>query len=65
MTPDFSKLDHFAVDCPLFKHEWWWYFYDETWGYSHGPFKTFAEATKNLNNYYRYLDNGVVTHGKS
>lgn len=31
-----------------------WYFWDETWAYSYGPFETEEEARTKLNAYCRY-----------
>lgn len=31
-----------------------WYFWDETWTWSHGPFNTREEAERRLGEYIRY-----------
>jgi hypothetical protein len=33
-----------------------WYFWDETWGYCHGPEPTFLEAHKQLQEYIKWLN---------
>lgn len=35
-----------------------WYFYDETWSDSHGPYKDEAEARKHLKQYVQNLEEG-------
>lgn len=40
-----------------------WYFYDETWSHSHGPYATEEEARVMLKSYFEWLNTGVWPDG--
>ena len=50
-------MNHFWIE-PVFEREGKWFFYDETWSDSIGPFETRGEATTQLAEYARKLNYG-------
>ena len=42
-------------DCPDLKVKGFWYFWDETWAYWHGPYSTEKEARAALDIYFKSL----------
>ena len=56
MTFDHSRAD--MNGNPLFQSGASWYFYDETWSNTHGPFDTYEEASEAHKRYCYFLDNG-------
>ncbi len=43
--------DQLTASDPIHEESGSWYFWDETWGYRHGPYATREEATKELDRY--------------
>jgi hypothetical protein len=41
---------------PIYQENGKWYFWDETWGNSYGPYNTLEEAQKALKEYFRSLN---------
>jgi len=48
---------------PIFELNGLWYFYDETWANTHGPFSSYEEADKVLKEYINYLEG--ISYGYS
>jgi hypothetical protein len=53
---DWSNVTESVHPSAIFEKDGKWWFYDETWSDSHGPFATEALATEALNDYVLYLN---------